>query len=104
MTFKEAFPDLFGIGCAKDKSVVAHLEILYGSNQWNISSFARTAHDWEVDVFATFFRVLYSARVRWVGEDKLWHVLSKRGLFVVRSFYSVLVHNDGSHFLWKSIW
>jgi len=42
--------------------------------------------------------------VRWVGEDKLWHVLSKRGLFVVRSFYSVLVHNDGLRFPWKSAW
>jgi hypothetical protein len=103
MALKEAFPDLYGIACAKDASVAAHLEILGGSNQWNVS-FARAAHDWEVDVFASFFRVLYSVRVRREGEDKLWWVPSKRGLFVVRSFYSVLVCNDGFHFPWKSVW
>jgi hypothetical protein len=56
--FKEAFPDLFGIACVKDAFVAAHLKLLSGSTQWNIS-FARAAHDWNVDVFALFFRVLY---------------------------------------------
>lgn len=27
-----------------------------------------------MDVFASFFRVLYLARMRWEGEDKLWWV------------------------------
>jgi len=27
-------------------------------------SFARAAHDWEVDVLTSFFRTLYLARVR----------------------------------------
>jgi hypothetical protein len=62
------------------------------------------AHDWEVDVFASFFKVLYSVRVRQEGKDKLWWVPSKRGLFNVRSFYSVLVSNDGFLFSWKSVW
>jgi hypothetical protein len=57
-----------------------------------------------VDVFAYFFRVLYLVRVRQEGEDKLCWVSSKRGLFAIRSFYSVLVRNDGSLFLWKSVW
>lgn len=47
---------------------------------------ARAAHDLEVDVFASFFRVLYLVRVRREGEDKLWCVPSKRGLFVLNPF------------------
>jgi hypothetical protein len=54
-TTKVAFPVLFGIACAKDASVAANLEFLGGSIQWNVS-FVRAAHDWEVDVFASFFR------------------------------------------------
>lgn len=60
--------------------------------------------EWEVDVFVSFFRVLYLVRVRQKGEDKLWWVPSKKSLFVFRSFYSVLARNDGFHFLWKSVW
>jgi len=51
---KEAFPVLFGIDRAKDASIVDNLEFLGGSTQWNMN-FAREAHDWEVNVFASFF-------------------------------------------------
>jgi hypothetical protein len=66
-------------------------------------SFARTAHDWEVDAFALFFRVLYLARMRWEGEDKLWWVPSKRGLFGVKSFYSVMGCHVGFQFSLESV-
>jgi len=69
-----------------------------------VVSFVRAAHDWEVDVFAFFFKVLNSTSVRRKGEDKLWWIPSKRGLFAVRSFYNVLIRNDGLHFPWKSVW
>jgi hypothetical protein len=48
--------------------------------------------------------VLYSVRMRREGEDKLWWALSKRGLFGVKSFYSIMGCNDGFYFLWKSVW
>jgi hypothetical protein len=32
MALKEAFPNLYGSACAKDASVVAHLEFSGGSN------------------------------------------------------------------------
>jgi hypothetical protein len=51
---KEAFPVLFVIARAKDAFVADNLEFLVGSNQW-CTSFSRKAHDWEVDVFASFF-------------------------------------------------
>jgi hypothetical protein len=50
----EAFPDLFSIARVKDASVADNMEILVGSTQW-IVSFVREAHDWDVDVFASFF-------------------------------------------------
>jgi hypothetical protein len=52
------------------------VEILGGPIQWNVS-FARAAHNWEVDVFTSFFQVLYLGRVRQEGENTLWWVLSK---------------------------
>ena len=50
------------IACVKNASVVAHLELADGYNCWNVS-FVRVTHDWEVDVFASFFNLLYSVRV-----------------------------------------
>jgi hypothetical protein len=50
---------------------VALLEYSSDSFQWNVS-FARAAYDWEVDVFASFFNLLYSVRVRRDDVDKLW--------------------------------
>jgi hypothetical protein len=47
---------------------------------------------------------LYSVRVRREGEDKLWWTHSKKSLFVVSSFYSVLVYSDDIPFPWKIIW
>jgi hypothetical protein len=70
MTLKAAFPALFGIAAAKDASVANKLELLGGSNQWNVS-FAREAHDWEVDVFASFIQILHLVIVRRGSEDKL---------------------------------
>jgi hypothetical protein len=63
MALKEAFPDLYGIACANDASVAALLELFNGSIQSNVR-FARVAHYWEVDVLASFFRVLVLARMR----------------------------------------
>jgi hypothetical protein len=42
--------------------------------------------------------------VKQEGEDNLWSVPSKRGLFSVRSFYSVLACYHGLRFPWKSVW
>ena len=46
------------------------MEYSSDSFQWNIG-FARAAHNWE-DLFASFFNVLYSVKVRRDGIDKLW--------------------------------
>jgi hypothetical protein len=51
-------------------SIAASLEFSGGSIKWSVS-FARAAHDWEVNIFASFFKVLFFARLRRKGEDKL---------------------------------
>jgi hypothetical protein len=81
----------------RDVFVAAHLELSGGSNQWNVS-FARAAHDWKVDTFASFFSLLYLASKRRKGEDKLWWTCSKKELFNVRSFYNDMICIDDSPF------
>jgi hypothetical protein len=99
---KVAFPALFGIACVKYATVADNLEFLGNSSQWNVS-FIREAHDWEVDVFVSFFQVLHSVKVSRGSEDKLWWV-SKKCLFKVKSFFYSLACSGSSRFPWKSVW
>jgi hypothetical protein len=46
----------------KDASKADHLEVSSGSHPWNVS-FIRVAYDWEVEVFAMFFNLLYSSKL-----------------------------------------
>jgi hypothetical protein len=57
-----------------------------------------------VDVFASFYRLLYLVRVRREELDRLLWNPSKRGLFGVNSFFKVLGCHDGFWFPWKSVW
>jgi hypothetical protein len=61
-TLKEAFPALFSIARLTDAVVEDNLELSGDSLQWNVS-FISEAHDWEVDVFASFFQLLHSVKV-----------------------------------------
>jgi len=76
---------------------------LGGANQSNVT-FAREAHDWEVDAVAYFLQALHSARAGRDREDKLWWVPSKKSLFKVKSFFCSLACFGGSRFPWKSVW
>jgi hypothetical protein len=67
-------------------------------------NFLRAAHDWEADLFTSFFNLLYSLRLRRGGENRLCWVPFKRGLFDVRLYYNVLVPHDSILFHWRSIW
>jgi len=63
-----------------------------------------SGHDWEVDVLASFFTLLYTIRLDHDGEDKLLWSPSCKGKFDVRSFYNILAYKDTVLFPWKSIW
>jgi hypothetical protein len=80
MTLKEALPILFGIAYAKNASDVAQVEFSRDAIRWNVS-FARAAHDCELDAFPSSFKVWYLVRIRWEGEDKLLRIPSKRVFF-----------------------
>lgn len=103
MTLKEAFSVLYGIARGKDAPVVAHTASESDSLQWDVG-FIWAAHDWEVDVLASLVTLLYSIRVRSVGDDKLWWTPSHKGKFVVCSFYKVLTCKEEDPFPWRSIW
>jgi hypothetical protein len=70
-TIKTSFLDLLSITRFKDVVVVDHLELSGAFHQWNIN-FLRAAHDWEMDHLISLFNLLYSVRVRWGGDDRLW--------------------------------
>jgi hypothetical protein len=48
--------------------------------------------------------MLYLVRMRREGEVKLWWATSKRGLYGVKSFYSVMSCYDGFRFHWQNVW
>ena len=50
---KEAFPDLYNVALVKDAFVAVNLDSSSGSFWWNVS-FIHAAHDWEVDILASF--------------------------------------------------
>jgi hypothetical protein len=60
MSLKEAFPGLYDIACDKNTLVAAHLILESGSFQWDVR-LIQAAHDWEVDILASFFTLLYSS-------------------------------------------
>ena len=100
---EEAIIDLYSIACANDAFVQENLELSGESYKWNVS-FIRAAQDWVVDAFVSFFNLLNPLRLSQRREDKLRWAPSKRGMFTERSFYSVLVPHDNTHFSWKHIW
>ena len=55
-------------------------------------------------MLATFFRCLYSSKLREDGKDKWWWVPSRKGDFEVKSFYRALSAQGPISFPWKSIW
>jgi hypothetical protein len=100
---KVAFPGLFTIAMLKDVSIANNAESSNGAIQWNIQ-FTQLIHDWEVEVLASFYRCLYSYKLREHGKDKLWWVPSHKGGFEVKSFYQVLSAQGPISFPWKISW
>ena len=94
---------IYNITSVKDAPVTVNMDYLSGSLQSNVSVIC-LAHDWEVDVLASFYSLLYSFRGNRVWADKLQWILSRKGEFNVRSFYEIQVHKDNPPFPWKSIW
>jgi hypothetical protein len=69
-SLKISYPDFFNIARSKNVWVVDHMEFRDGNIQWNII-FTRSIQDWEVDVFFSFFKMLYSLRVKQWDMDRI---------------------------------
>jgi hypothetical protein len=102
-SLKDTFPSLFNISRFREATIADNVEYSNGFAQWNIV-FTRLLHDWEVEILASFYSLLYSIKFRGVGEDKLWWIPSNKGSFEVSSFYRVLSAHGSLPFPWKGIW
>ena len=97
LTPKEVFPSLYDIASVKEASIVVNMDLWSGSLQRNVS-FSRLVHNWEVEVLASFYTLLYSHRMRREGEDQIWWAPSCKGKFEVKSFYNILTFKKVNHF------
>jgi hypothetical protein len=89
LPLKVLFPELFTIAYGKDEWVEENMHINNGIIHWNIL-FTRPVQDWEVDRVARFFKLLYSQKVWYGGEDKICCIPSKGKSFEVKLYYHVL--------------
>jgi hypothetical protein len=72
-----------------------------GILQWNIS-FTKLVHDWEVDLAASFFDLLYSLRLGQGCKDKICRIPSNRRMLEGRYFFmrfarSLVLHSLEEH-------
>ena len=65
---KIAFPVLYNIALVKEASLAANMDLSSGTIHWNIN-FIRLTHDWEVEMLASLFVVVFLKRKeRWSGQ------------------------------------
>ena len=104
LPLRSQFPSLFQLARAPEASV-ADLCHFQGTNcVWDIA-FNRSVQDWELEMIESFMTLIYSSRIRPGVADSLCWNPSSRGLFEVRSFYSILIHPiSQDSFPWKGVW
>ena len=78
-------------------SIADNMDYIGGICQWNVS-FLRLVHDWELEILASFYTLLYSFRTSKEREDKIWWIPSSIGKFDVCSYYNTLVGKEASPF------
>ena len=99
----ERFLELFRLARVPEASVADHLQYLGSSHHWDID-FSRSVQDWELEEVAAFMELLYSCPIRRGSLDSLCWRPSSCKVFVVRSYYSILLQPTRSLFPWKSVW
>jgi hypothetical protein len=86
---KEAFPVLYDIARDKDALVADHLVVESESYQWDVSFFW-AAHDWEVDVLASFFSLLHPEWIM-MGRISYGGLLLTKGNLMLDLFIRLLL-------------
>uniref|UniRef100_A0A2N9HQK9 Reverse transcriptase zinc-binding domain-containing protein n=1 Tax=Fagus sylvatica TaxID=28930 RepID=A0A2N9HQK9_FAGSY len=97
------FPELFRLACDPNAMVDTHLRFHDATHVWDIE-FYRPFQDWEVERGVSFMELLYSLPIRRGTMDSIWWQPSTKGIFEVRSYYSVLVQSSDTYFPWKRVW
>jgi hypothetical protein len=101
---KQQYPVLYLLTRAPEARVADFCSLQGSSYAWDIS-FIRAVQDWELEMVDSFMTLLYSHTIRPGVVDSLWWTPSPKGIFEVRSFYSILVHpHPQGNFPWKRVW
>ena len=91
------FPELFHLACDPNAMVDTHLRFHNATHVWDIE-FYRPFQDWELEMGVSFMELLYSLPIRRGTMDSMWWQPSNKGIFEVRSYYSVLVQSSDTYF------
>ena len=70
-TLKAAFPELYRIAWVQAAFVGDNFQYRGGFVYWDVT-FSRLAQDWELESFASFLELLYSANVKGNGDETVW--------------------------------
>lgn len=91
------FPELFRLACDPNATVDTHLRFHNATHVWDIE-FYRPFQDWELEMGVSFMELLYSLPIRRGTMDSMWWQPSNKGIFEIRSYYSVLVQSSDTYF------
>ena len=70
-TLKAAFPELYRIAWVQAAFVGDNFQYRGGFVYWDVT-FSRLAQDWEIESFASFLELLYSANVKGNRDETVW--------------------------------
>ena len=91
LPLRSQFPSLFQFARLPEARVADLCHFQVSNCVWDIA-FIRSVQNWELELVDSFMTLLYSSTIRKGVADSLCWTPSSRGLFEVRSFYSVLIH------------
>ncbi|KAG7965770.1 hypothetical protein I3843_08G016900 [Carya illinoinensis] len=100
---KAAYPAIFSIAREKYAKVANLWGTTHDAQAWNIN-LTREAHDWEVTMLVEFFNLLHNISPDASTEDKLVWCPSRKGKFLVGSYYKTITASPLPNFPWKSVW
>lgn len=85
----DLFPTIFHIAQEKE-AWVGEVMVCYGDQiYWHVN-ISRSAQNWKIDNFKSFFSSLYFVTPRIQDSDTLWWILTSKGLFSIHSYYKTL--------------
>ena len=94
---------MYSLASSKDAWVAKLWDESRELGHWN-PVFTTLNNDWEMEEVETFFRRLHGQALKRDEEDVMSWRVSKKGFFIVKSFYSSLVPCISREFLSSLVW